>query len=689
MYKTLLASTLILALFSGCGDSINSPDSATQPAGYTKFDTTTGDIPYPNNLLFAGSDDGTLNIPYDPNATDAIIKKSLNTLDGFSTTAPISVGIDGDIDPLSLAKGLSVYRVDATASAATGGIPAVTAVDSKLTFGVDYYATLSSNRIVILPLKPLASNANYMVTLDKAIVNKKGQSLTSDAVSEMLNSTQPLADMTTGEAKVYLDPDEAINNATAVKLEGLRRLNQAMFLALYKNGNGCSIVPPAGVKCDDITMIWSFKTQSIGKVAKAFADEDLSGSIVVQSTGMTSKDALMLAGYDVNDSMAGIADLYAGMLMNVPYYLSAADNNHSSAPLTEYFEKQDATDLPKVKSMQNIPLLLTVPNSKSSISKPASGWPVVIFQHGITVNRTAMLPISEAFASIGYATVAIDLPLHGITDTNSALKTSTERTFDLDLVDNKTGAPGPDGIIDSSGTHYINLANPLVSRDNLRQSTSDLIALKNAISTATGVDLDSGKIAFVGHSLGTIAPFGFLANSDIESVSLAMPGGGIAQLLNNSQTFGPIIKAGLAAKGIKAGTAEYESFMIATQTLIDDGDPINYAQAVKQRQADKLYAIKVIGDNVIPNAVETAPLSGTDPLLKELGMSDINVSSAVSGIVALSGNTEVQYNEGGHSSILSPEASKKATFEMQTQTASFVQSLGKLIKVTYPEIIKQ
>ncbi len=687
MYKTLLASTITLALFSGCGDDISSPDASALPAGYTVFDTKAGNIPYPNNLLFAGSDDGTLNIPYDPSAADAIIKESLNTLDGFSTTAPISVSIDGEIDPLSLAKGLSLYKVDATASALTGGIPAVTAIENKLTFGVDYYATLSGGRIVILPLKPLASNANYMITLDRDIVNKAGQSLESDPVSDMLNGTHPLVDPATGEATVYLDPDSAINSATAMKLEGLRKLNQAMLLALHKNGEKCT-TDGKSVSCDDITMLWSFKTQTIGKVAKAFANADISGNIVAQATGMTTKDVLLAAGYDVNASMAGIADLYVGQLMNIPYYLSSADNNHSTDPLTKYFVKQDGTDMPKEQSRQNIPLLVSVPNH---IAKPAAGWPVVIFQHGITKDRTMLLPVSEAFASIGYATVSIDLPLHGLTKPSALNPTlQGERTFGLDLVDNKTGVPGPDGIIDDSGTHYINLASPLVSRDNLRQSTSDLIALKNALATASGIDFDASKVAFVGHSLGTIASFGFLANNDdLESVSLAMPGGGIAQLLNNSETFGPIIKDGLASKGIISGTPTYASFMIATQTLIDDGDSINYAAAVKAKHPNKIYSIKVIGDRVIPNSVTTSPLSGTNPLLNMLGMSDINISSATDSIVALTGNTMVQYTEGDHGSILSPAASFKATVEMQTQTASYVQSLTTMIKVTYPDIIKQ
>jgi pimeloyl-ACP methyl ester carboxylesterase len=680
MYKTLLASTLILALFSGCDDSISSPSTVDLPGGYAVTDSTSGDIPYPNNILFGPNSstnnaiDNTLNIPYEDSDADAVIKRSLNTLTGFSTTAPISITI-GDMDPATLAGNVHVFKVITQASPQTYMIPAVVSVERELTANLEYYATISNSKLVILPLTPLAPEASYMVVLTNGIKNAKGQALHADAATSMLMGSNPLIDAQ-GNPTVYLKPDAAENMAAAQIAELYRQLNQ------YMVGNSAA----QGINPDDIVITWSFTTQAIGKVAKAFADEDLSASIVVQDTTMTSKDALMAAGYDVDDSMFGIAELYAGMLMNVPYYLSVAENNHSQAPLTNYFVPQDGTDLPELQSMQNIPLLITVPNH---MEKPAAGWPVVIFQHGITKDRTMLLPVSEAFASIGYATVAIDLPLHGLTTPSPLNPTlANERTFNLDLVDNETGAPGPDGVIDASGTHYINLANPLVSRDNLRQSTSDLIALKNALATATGVDLDESKVAFVGHSLGTIASFGFLAHADLESVSLAMPGGGIAQLLNNSESFGPIIKAGLAAKGIESGTAAYESFMIAVQTLIDDGDSINYASTVKAKHPDKIYAIKVIGDAVIPNSVATAPLSGTDPLLRELDMSDIN-TTGTPALVALSGNTKVQYTEGDHGSILSPEASLKATVEMQTQTASFVQSLGTMIKVTYPEIIKQ
>ena len=82
----------------------------------------------------------------------------------------------------------------------------------------------------------------------------------------------------------------------------------------------------------------------------------------------------------------------------------------------------------------------------------------------------------------------MDLPLHGVTDTTQVpiYQASNEQTFNLDLIVNSSGAAGPDGVIDPTGTHFINLSYPLASRDNLRQGVVNLLALTRALP---GLDL--------------------------------------------------------------------------------------------------------------------------------------------------------------------------------------------------------
>ncbi len=665
--KTFLTSVVLgVFLLSGCND----PDTQVhtqvpyQAGAYIVFDSANGDIPYPNNILFAGSQDTTLNIPYDPSSSDAPVKRALNALDGFSTSSPITVSFTGEIDPSTLPQGLRVYEVQATPLAATAGIPLVQGITKKLQFGIDYVATISNNKIVILPIKPLKSHQNYMIALTKAITDTQGNPIAPDIASELLLQNTPLVDAQGNHTTLDI--------TSATQLEGLRQLTQAMLG--YAQAQD-------GLNPEDVATIWTFQTQTIGTVAQKLNDVTVSAQMQLQDTNLTSKMVLTLAGYDTS-AMQGNAEIYAGVLGGVPYYLAKATSTHDTAPLTRSFVQSSPTALPELNATVTIPVLVSIPKN---MSMPSAGWPVVIFQHGITQDRTNLLSIAEAFASIGYAAVAIDLPLHGITNTqNPFYMASLERTFDLDLVDNTTGAPTPDGVIDPSGKHYINLASLLTSRDNVRQTTADLSALKSsfgAIVASDGTKFDPTHVAFVGHSLGTIAPFGFFATNDLESVTLAMPGGGIAELLNNSATFGPIIEAGLAQNGIMKGSDAYSAFMLATQTVLDDADPINYAIAVGQKH--KIFAIEVVGgngnlpDQVIPNNVATAPLAGTDPLVAYLQATTLQGATGE----YIQPNKVARYNVGDHSSILDPSASLEATISMQQQTAGFVYSQGTAIAI--------
>jgi len=642
------------------------------------MDIEKSNIPYPNDILFNPTEidpaDGTVNIPFDPDSNDAGIISALNTLDGFSTTAPISVSVSDDINTSSLPENIHLYKVTATDSNATSPIPIVGSITSELLFGQDYVATYSNGKIIILPIKPLESHSHYMVVMTNGIKNSTGESIAPDYITSLLINNTPLFD-SEGNPAVILKSDPETNIAKLKQLAGLQQLTQQMLAVANRD---------KGIPASKVVSIWSFTTQTIGKVAKAFADQNYSQAVLgLQDTNLTSKDALSIAGYDTS-AMSGIAEVYAGTLSNLPYYLGIPTETDPMAPLYKSFEFEDGSSLPKVVSNVTIPVLATVPNSTSGCTMPDNGWPVVIFQHGITGNRTNLLPISESLAKICYAAVAIDLPLHGITDPNNPLYVKpnnninlSERTFDLDA--------DQDGNIDGSGTHYINLPSLLTSRDNLRQSTSDFIALQNALGTAHGVKFDATKVSYVGHSLGTMAPFGFLAHRKLNAVVLANPGGGIAELLNNSPSFGPAIEAGLAAKGIEKGSPEYNSFMLATQTIIDDADPINYANKVVTNQ--KILSFEVIDDQTIPNSVATAPLSGTEPLLKLMGAKNISDYTIPDLVTLETDNTVTRFRDGTHRSFLLPDV-PSVTTEMWSEMATFILYKGDNVKITDDSIIK-
>ena len=77
-------------------------------------------------------------------------------------------------------------------------------------------------------------------------------------------------------------------------------------------------------------------------------------------------------------------------------------------------------------------------------------------------------------------------------------------------------------------------------------------------------DFDGSRVFFVGQSLGSIVGLNFVTlEPTVSTAVLSVPGGGIAQMLNGSATFGPRIRAGLAASGITAGTPSFDQFLLS------------------------------------------------------------------------------------------------------------------------------
>jgi pimeloyl-ACP methyl ester carboxylesterase len=657
------------------------------------FDPTHGVIPFPNNLLLLGTTDLTLNIPVDPAAADAGPKLAMNALDGFSTTAPWSMGFSQPIDATSL--GGNVHMFEVTLSGPGG---AVTGVVRELASPQEFVVALApsdttARTLAIVPTSPLKQRTSYMAVVTNGIKTTAGDSVRSSLTYLLATSHNPLC--AGGQSTT-----PALPASQACALEPLRLLTNAQEAAATS----------AGIAPGSIAMSWVATTQSITPTLQALAavtGASPAATTHIAPTGMT------LASLGVG--LPPVADIYIGTV-DLPYYLSAPSTAAPTAPLTGYWHAAagayiaqcapfglDPTStnltacnpLPVMTSTQTVPLLLTLPNAASGKTKPVGGWPLVIFEHGITRNRTDMFAIAGTLAAQGFAVVAIDLPLHGLTDTSNpfyigntpfAALGARERTFDLDLASNTTGAPGPDGVIDPSGSYFINLTSLLTSRDNLREGVADLLQLSHTASTLPNVD--GSKVSFVGQSLGSIVGTMFLAvDPTVTTGVINVPGGGIARLLDASPAFGPRIHAGLAAAGLQQGTPDYDAYFVATQTVIDSGDPINFAFATTGKH---LLLQEVIGggdllpDQVIPNRVAGAPLSGTEPLIAALGLTDITeTTQSAEGI-----RGAVRFLQGEHGSLLDPTDVPAATVEMQGEMASMLVSGGHVVQVANPSIIR-
>ena len=716
--RIFVAVALSSALLAACGGSSNSSravpvnpsnnnnGSPTTGVISARFDPTAGVLPFPTNLLLSGTTDLTLNIPVvDPN-NYGDPKVALNALDGFGTVSPWTTSFSVPPKISTVVAGQTVRLFEVTLTGPGGG---VTGIVRELQPTADYVvAPVSSdttNRtIALVPTKPLRQLTSYMAVVTNGVTDAAGNDATPDQTYFLTKRTTPLC--VGGVSQEPLLP-----NATACALEPLRQLT----------GSQEAAAGSAGIAKDKIVVSWVATTQSITPVLQAVQNRTAQGApaaTLVAPTGMT------LASLGVG--LPPVADIYIGMI-ELPYYLGVPSQTSPTAALTGFWRAAPgayvppfvgalnptstfvtfANPFPVVTTAQKVPMVLTIPNANSGRSKPAAGWPIVIFQHGITRDRSDAFAIAATMAAQGYAVIAIDIPLHGITNPANPLFVGNtplaglgvrERTFNMDLTNNSTGAPGPDGLIDPSGSTFINLSSLLTSRDNIRQASADLFTLAKAIPTmryAGPNDFDGARIGFVGQSLGSIVGTTFMAlEPSVQTAVLSVPGGGIARLLEASPTFGPRIRAGLLAAGGPAqGTPDYDTFFGAAQTVIDSSDPINFALPSNggMLTSKNLLLHEVVGggsvlpDQVIPNSVAGAPLSGTEPLIRILGLASITGSTqSASGI-----RGATRFLVGDHGSLLSPAASAAATAEMQGEMASMIVSQGTAVQVANPSVIRQ
>ena len=695
------------------GDAGNTPQSFDSLALFDPIPVSAADsatIPFPFDGLFSGFSDPTLNIP---NAGNVPFVAAANQQDGFSTTASIFIDLLGFVDFSSVAANLLVVN-SATGAVLKPGIDfALQPSPARDAAGVPISSQRS--RVLIEPLKPLAPATRYIVALKRGAKNLQGRDVVASAQFRVLRSGTPVSQQTEPILAEY-------SEARKTLLETLRsQLIRPVVAALGS----------FGVAEEDLVLAFSFTTSSATLSLNRLAANAAPRFSQLVNTGR-------------NTSIIGappIADIYSGVVQ-VPYYLANSGGNvNSPAPLTTFWAA-DATKpdtaarflgqvpcgafatgatlpdgqtarpsastticypLPVLRTTETIPLLATVPNANSGRSKPATGWPVVIFQHGITRNRGDALPVAPALAQAGFVVLSIDLPLHGINPTNTfaALRQAgRERTFDLDVVNNTSGAAGPDGAPDGSGQNFLNLASLLTARDNLRQAVSDL---QNLTATVASIDLDgdgspdldASKIRFLGHSLGGTIGGTFLAtNTTIGAATLANPGGGIAKLLDASKAFGGVVSGGLAASGIAEGSDTYETYLRFAQTLVDAADPINYTAATKANHP--IHLIEVQNDLTLPNdalandgtgskdkVTISGFLSGTDPYIATLGLDVIGPLTPPIATPAQRTGAKLTvatvFATGNHGSILDPSGSTTnaaTTQEMQRQTANFLASNG-------------
>ena len=731
--KRLFAAGVIYAaalLAAGCSSSVDNPPSVsdTDPtsgslpgtgtaAPYTPaptaalFQPAQGIFPFPNNLYFSGTTDGTINIQ----PANGLIpnQAGLNALDGWSTTAPIRIRFGGALNPASFSTAnIRVYQVTVSNTNL-----AVSGFTRPLAYGTEFSANVATDTGVgpsileIKPLVPLAPSfgpatptdplppgTGYLVVLTRGIQMASGAAATADRDYATIKTTL----------------GATINPANCATLPNTPMQGACGFTASHMAVAANPALGPLALNPADIIVTFHFSTLATRDTLRALGLIAFNPAAPVPAIGVSAPPGIPLNA--LNPALPPNANARFGTV-TVPYYsyiptpLAPGGMSNDSqvlrtawraaaappAPLSDPLNERNLTrfnPIPELRASKAIPLLVTVPVS----AKPANGYPVVIFQHGITRDRSDALAIAGAFANAGYVVASIDLPLHGITATASPLYQATnEQTFNLDLIVNASGAAGPDGVIDPSGTHFINLPFPLASRDNLRQGVVNLLALTRALPTLdldanpATVDIDGTRIAFASQSLGSIVGISYgavLPNPALtRSMAFSVPGGGVAELLRDSPTFGPRINAGLAQQGLLPGTSLYAQYFRDVQNIVDAGDPLNYVAATVQQRS--VYFQQMVGGGGNPAALpdQVIPNSATQRLIAAIGASGQAFPRVVAG-APVNGDGYVNFEVGDHGSLLSPASSGPATVEMQTEAVTFTASPSNTINVVNGAVVQ-
>jgi len=643
-----------------------SPPPPPSGAGFVALYAPPVDVgPYPNDIYnrVAAGTGSTLAVP---EKITSPLAAAVNTLDGFATTAVITAPFNAPVDPATL------IPFDPTALPTGSETIFVLRAPAGpvLRPGIDYEIRLSTSAgadgsvLEIVPLVPLAPQTTYAFFLTSGIQSTAGVAAGADLVFGAVRDTH-LAGGNSVPGTPALDP---------------------LFPAitpLIDAGVGL-----LGIPGEAIVSAWSMTTQSITDVLDSIADNASGRTHVLVSTGITTAD--------ISPQLRGLAEIFVGFI-EVPYYGDPQDALGSVWVNSDLVPPTAANPAPlaRVPALR-IPLIATLPGPDSMQDQPAEGWPVVIYQHGVTTDRTTVLAIADAFASQGFAVVAIDLPLHGVTNplnpffqgpgNPSPLNAfgANERHFYLDNID-AVGQPIPDGVIDD-GRQIFNISNPLNARDHIRQAVADLLELTATVPLIDFdgdmvPDLDGSRIHHVSMSLGSAYSSVYLGlDATTRSATMSSPFATWSKILTDPEAvaFGAPIRAGLAAAGLVQGTAVFDNFVRDLQTIVDSADSANYAATATTLHP--IHVLEVLGDDRVPNGP-------TDFIASLWGLADVTAAAPVL-FDAGGARGIVRFTSGVHSSLLDPTPARAVTEEMQTQMVTFAASNGTLIEITNTSVVQ-
>ncbi|RKH31717.1 hypothetical protein D7Y13_17845 [Corallococcus praedator] len=379
---------------------LDQPEATINLAANARLPTI---IPFPNDLLRApatATAPAHLNFPVP--AQDGLQKQlfqGLNTLDGFSTTGAI-VSENGDaqgvldgtqfrdasdgpapkVDPASLAAGVKFLKLSNTT---TGTAPdvAVCLVNNTGDCGTSVGAAGVApvpQQLQIVPKAPLDGATQYGAVLTTDLMDTQGRKVAPATAFALMRLANPV--FANGKSQISSVPD-----SLAQALEPVRAAYKPYFDGLAA----------AGLPRSKVALGWSFTTQSTTSVLSQLHALPTAVSYPNAPNYLapiTTPIKATMAGRGLaTDQIGNIYEVQA----NTPFLLTGPSGTLNPNPQ-------------EVRPTR-YPFMLFLP----AAAAPASGYPVVVFGHGLKSSRGTVIYLANKLAGAGYAVAAMDTVFHG------------------------------------------------------------------------------------------------------------------------------------------------------------------------------------------------------------------------------------------------------------------------------------
>lgn len=243
---------------------------------------------------------------------------------------------------------------------------------------------------------------------------------------------------------------------------------------------------------------------------------------------------------------------------------------------------------PTLVANESVCVAITIPKA----SKPAGGWPLLVFAHGTGGSfRSAATGIAKDVAALSggarWATLAIDQPMHA----GRRGKDAAGKEIQTD--------PGP---------LFYNFANPPAARGNFYQGAADNYTLFrwaagiNKAIESISVDFDPAQLAYVGHSQGsTTGPMFLPYQKNLKGAVLSGCGGSLVYgLLGKKLPYDAATGLQIALQDIHLD--EFHPILNLFQNYFEASDPLVYAPLIAAEGPTPMHVLQTYGhgDNYTP-----------------------------------------------------------------------------------------